>query len=38
VLVEHGINDVDEGFVAREEAVPAGQQITFEPTLALVLA
>ena len=38
MLVEHGIDDVDEGLVAGEEAVPAGQQIAFEPALALVLA
>ena len=38
VLVEHRVDDVDEGLVAREEAVPAGQQIAFEPALALVLA
>ena len=38
VLVEHRIDDVDEGFVAGEEAVPAGQQIPFQPALALVLA
>ena len=38
VLVEHRIDDVDEGLVAGEEAVPAGQQIAFEPALALVLA
>ena len=38
VLVEHGVDDVDEGLVAGEEAVPAGQQIALEPALALVLA
>ena len=38
VLVEHRVDDVDEGLVAREEAVPAGQQIAFQPALALVLA
>ena len=38
VLVEHRIDDVDEGFVAGEEAVPAGEQIAFEPALAHVLA
>ena len=38
MLVEHGIDDVDEGLVAGEEAVAAGQQIAFEPALALVLA
>ena len=38
VLVEHGVDDVDERLVAGEEAVSAGQEITLEPTLALVLA
>ena len=38
VLVEHRVDDVDERLVAGEEAVSAGQQIAFEPALALVLA
>ena len=38
VLVEHRVDDVDEGLVAREEAVPPGQQIALQPALALVLA
>ena len=38
VLIEHRIDDVDERLVAGEEPVPAGQQIAFEPALALVLA
>ena len=38
VLIEHRIDDVDEGFVAREEPVPAGQQVSLQPALALVLA
>ena len=38
VLVEHRVDDVDEGLVAREEAVPAGEQIALQPALALVLA
>jgi hypothetical protein len=38
VLIEHRIDDVHEGLVAREQAVPAGQQITFEPALTQVLA
>jgi hypothetical protein len=38
MLVEHRIDDVDEGLVAGEEAVAAGQEIPFQPTLALVLA
>ena len=38
VLVEHRIDDVDEGFVAVEQAVPTGQQIALEPALAGMLA
>ena len=38
VLVEHRVDDVDEGLVGREEAVPAGQQVAFEPALERVLA
>ena len=38
VLIEHRIDDVDERLVAREEAMPAGQQVAFQPALALVLA
>ncbi len=38
VLVEHRIHDVDEGFVAGEQAVPSGQQIALEPALAKMLA
>ena len=38
VLVEHRVDDVDERLVAGEEAVPAGQQVAFEPALAHVLA
>src|SRR5690606_10574522 len=30
----HRVDDVDERLVAREEAVPAGQQIALEPALA----
>jgi hypothetical protein len=36
VLVEHRVDDVDKGLVAAEEAVPASQQITFQPALALM--
>jgi hypothetical protein len=35
VLVEHRIHDVDEGLVAGEEAVAAGEQIALQPALAL---
>ena len=38
MLVEHRIDDVNEGLVAVEEPVTAGEQITLEPALALVLA
>ena len=38
VLVEHGIDDVDEGLVAGEKAVAAGEQIAFQPSLAHMLA
>ena len=38
VLVEHRVDDVDERLVAGEEAVAAGEQVAFEPALALVLA
>ena len=38
VLAEHGVDDANEGLIAVEQPVPAGQQITFQPTLALVLA
>src|SRR6266436_1340619 len=38
VLVEHRIDDVNERLVAAEEAVAAGQQVSLEPALALVLA
>ena len=38
VLVEHRIDDVDERLVAIEKAVPAGEQVAFEPAFALVLA
>jgi hypothetical protein len=37
VLIQHRVDDVDEGFVAREEAVPAREEIALEPALALML-
>jgi hypothetical protein len=37
VLVEHRVDDVDEGLVAVEEAVAAGQQVALQPPLAEVL-
>nr|AOO94531.1 hypothetical protein [Rhizobium leguminosarum bv. trifolii] len=38
VLVEHGIDDVDEGLVAGEQAVAASQQVAFQPALAEMFA
>ena len=37
VLIEHGVDDMDEGLVAGEKSVAPGQQISFEPALAGVL-
>ena len=37
-LVQHRVDDVDERLVAVEQAMASGQQIAFEPPLALVLA
>ena len=37
VLVELRVNDVDEGLVPVEEAVPAGQEVALEPALTHVL-
>ena len=37
VLVEHRVDDVDEGLVAVEHAVAAGEQVALQPALALVL-
>ena len=38
VLVDHRVDDVDEGLVAGEQAVPAGEQIALQPALAEMLA
>ena len=38
VLIEHRIDDVDEGLVTREQAVASGEQVSFEPAFAHVLA
>jgi len=38
VLVEHGVHDVDEGLIAREQAVAAGEQVALQPALAGMLA
>ena len=37
MLIEHGIDDVDERLVAVEHPMPTGQEIAFQPALALVL-
>ena len=37
VLVDHRVDDVNERLVAGEEAVSAGQEVAFEPALALML-
>jgi hypothetical protein len=38
VLAEHRIDDANECLVAVEEAVPSGEQVPFQPPLALMLA
>ena len=38
MLVEHRVDDVNEGFVAVEHSVPAGQQVALQPALAEMLA
>ena len=38
MLVEHRVDDVDERFVGVEQAVTPGEEIAFEPALALMLA
>jgi len=38
MLAEHRIDDANEGFIAVEQPVPPGRQISSQPTLALVLA
>ncbi|OIQ69769.1 hypothetical protein GALL_486260 [mine drainage metagenome] len=37
MLVEHGVDDVDESLVGGEEAVPAGKQVAFQPAFQRVL-
>ena len=37
VLVEHRVDDVDEGLVGGEEAVAAGEDVAFEPAFEGVL-
>jgi hypothetical protein len=36
MLVDHGVDDVDEGLVAVEQAMAAGQNVTLEPALGMV--
>ena len=36
MLVEHRVDDVDERLVAVEEAMTTGEEISLEPSLALV--
>ncbi len=38
VLAEHRIDNANKGFIAVEHPVATGQKISFQPTLALVLA
>jgi hypothetical protein len=38
MLIEHRIDDVDEGFIAREQAMAPGEEVSFEPTLAQMFA
>ena len=38
MLAEHRIHDADKGFIAVEQPMPTSEQITFQPTLALVFA
>ncbi len=38
VLVEHGIDDVNEGLIAGEETMPPGKQVALQPALAHVFA
>src|SRR5580700_2555375 len=38
MLVKHRIDNVDERLVAVKEPMPSGEQVAFEPALALVLA
>ena len=37
MLVDHRVDDVDEGFIAVEQAVPSREQVSLQPALALVL-
>jgi hypothetical protein len=38
MLIDLGVNDVDERLVTVQETMPAGQDVTFQPTLDSVLA
>ena len=37
MLAEHRVDDANESLIAIEKPMPSGEQITLEPTLALVL-
>jgi hypothetical protein len=37
MLIQHGVDNVDERLVAAEESVSTGQEVSLEPSLALVL-
>src|SRR5262245_59502106 len=38
MLIEHGVDNVDKRFVTGKETVASGEQISFKPTLTLMLA
>src|ERR1700738_4845667 len=38
MLIEHRIDDVDEGLIAREQAMASREQVSFEPAFAKMLA
>ena len=38
MLIEHGIDDVNERFITIQKPMPSRQQVPFKPTLAQVLA
>ena len=38
VLGDHRVHHANKGFIAREEAMPSGEQIALQPALAHVLA
>ena len=38
MLIEHGIDDVDEGFITGKQCVAPSQDVTFKPAFQCVLA